>query len=115
MALKNTYWSLIELNGKEALTMDNQPSIHLLFHLNDSSLHGSDGCNNINADYVQEGDLFSFKHISSTKMFCEEAVAQSSEFLQVLDKTDHIEIQGDQLILFHENVELARFEAKEDY
>lgn len=115
MALKNTYWGLSELNGKTPLAIDNQPPIHLLFHLNDSSLHGSDGCNNISADYIRAGDSFSFKDIISTAMFCEEAVAQSSDFLQVLDKTDHIEIQGNQLILFHENVEIARFEAKEDY
>ncbi len=113
--LKNTYWSLIELNGEDSSNSDNQPEVHLIFHLNDKSLHGSDGCNRIQADYIQDNESFKFETIISTRMHCNEGMDQAYAFLQALTKTNRIEIQEDHLILYFSDVEIARCEAKEAF
>jgi len=113
--LKNTYWSLTELNGKEIIHVERQPSPHLLFHINDKSLHGSDGCNQLQGSYTQKEKAFSFEKISLTQMYCHERMLQAAEFLQVLKKTNRLKIEQNQLILFHTDSEIARFEVKEDY
>jgi heat shock protein HslJ len=113
--LKNTYWSLIELNGESSDNADHQPEVHLIFHLNDKSLHGSDGCNRIQASYTHDGKSFRFETIASTRMYCKEGMEQASQFLKALTKTDRIEIQEDHLILYSADIEIARFEAKEAF
>jgi heat shock protein HslJ len=113
--LKNTYWRLIELNGEDSNNADHQPEVHLVFHINDKSLHGSDGCNRIQANYIQNDESFTFETITSTRMYCEEGMDQANIFLQALAKTDRIEIQENHLIFFSANVEIARFEAKEAF
>ena len=113
--LKNTYWSLIELNGEDSSNADHQPEVHLIFHLNDKSLHGSDGCNRIQATYTHDNENFKFATIISTRMHCKEGMDQAYTFLQALAKTDRIEIQEDNLLLFSADAEIARFEAKEAF
>jgi len=113
--LKNTYWSLIELNGEGSSNAEHQPEVHLVFHINDNSLHGSDGCNRIQADYIRNEKGFKFETIISTRMYCEEGMDQAYIFLQALAQTDRIEIQEDHLILYSADIEIARFEAKEAF
>jgi heat shock protein HslJ len=113
--LKNTYWSLIELNGEDSSNADHQPEVHLVFHLNDQSLHGSDGCNRIQAGYTEGKDSFKFETIISTRMYCKEGMEQAHMFLQALAKTDRMEVQEDQLIFYSSDIEIARFEAKEAF
>jgi len=113
--LKNTYWSLSELRGENIVKVEHQPTIHLIFHINDASLQGSDGCNRFQGEYLQNGTTFSFKKLNSTRISCTEERTQSADFMQVLHQTDRIQIKGDQLILFSADIEIARFEGKEDY
>lgn len=115
MELKNTYWSLAEINGKEVTYAEHQPEAHLVFHINDTSLHGSDGCNRFQGSYIQTQDAFRFQALASTKMACAEGMEQADKFLKVLKETDNIDISGNQLIFYHLQAEIARFEAKEDY
>ncbi len=113
--LQSTYWSLIELNGESSSNISSQPEVHLVFHTNDKTLHGSDGCNRIHGSYVQDEDTFRFKGIISTRMSCQEGMDQADAFQQVLVKTEQVRIEENQLILYAADVELARFEAKDDY
>ncbi len=113
--LKNTYWSLLELNGEDKEVFDRQPDLHLIFHINDASLHGSDGCNQIRATYQQKEDSFRFTNILSTRMSCLQGLEQSRDFMQVLRDTDQLVIDENYLILYQNGFEIARFEAKEDY
>jgi len=114
-ALKNTYWSLVELNGEDSTNADHQPDVHLVFHINDKSLHGSDGCNSIKANYTKNEEKFTFTNIISTRMYCEEGMLQAQAFIEALEKTDSLHIYENNMVLYHEQVEIARFEAKEDY
>ena len=113
--LKNTHWSLVELKGKEVIHFDHQPNIHLVFHINDLSLHGSDGCNTLKANYLKKEDSISFTNIISTRMACQESSAQAQTFLAMLKETDRLLIKEDEMFFYHKEIQIAHFEAKEDY
>jgi len=114
-ALKNTYWSLTELHDKDAQHFEHQAEIHLIFHINNNSLHGSDGCNLIYGKYSKDKNNFSIDEISKGEVVCKEGMEQANEFLHILTKTDRIKIVENNLIFYHADIEIARFEAKEDY
>lgn len=109
--LQNTHWSLVRLMGENVSRADNQPEPHLFFHLNDKSLHGSDGCNQLQAEYTQNEKYFSFTAIVSSQFSCHEGMDQARTFLDIMTKTDRIEIEEEELIFYHADEEVARFEA----
>ena len=115
MVLKNTQWGLTAIKGEASENIAHQPEVHLVFHINDNSFHGSDGCNRIHGTYILEGDYFSFGDIISTKMYCEEGMAQGQDFLQQLKKVNGARILNDTLILFRNNKELLRLVEQENY
>lgn len=114
MPLKNTHWSLVQLKGEDVDKADNQPEPHLFFHLNDKSLHGSDGCNQLSAEYTRDEEHFSFTKISSSRRLCQKGMGQARTFLDILTKTDRMKIQEEELMLYHGDEEVARFEAREE-
>jgi len=113
--LKNTYWSLVELYGENSTNASDQPEVHLVFHINDNTLHGSDGCNRIQGRYKKHKREFVFESIISTRMYCKQGMKQADLFLQALSKTDTMTIVENNLILYSADIELARFEAKDAY
>lgn len=115
LPLQNTYWSLKEMNNEDITQIKQQPEIHLVFHINDKSLHGSDGCNRINALYSIDKEVFSLTQLSVTRMSCKEGIQQAEVFLKILKKANKIKIKEDNLILFRDDTELAKFEAKKAY
>ena len=114
-ALKSTHWELIEMKGESVESFENQPHIHLVFHLNDSSFHGSDGCNRLNGHYTKDKNNFTMDKIASTRMMCKAGMKQGNNFLHMLTSTDRIKIVEDNLILYHADIPVARFEAIEVY
>ena len=112
--LKRTYWSLVELNGHNTQNEDHQPPSHLLFHVNDNTLHGSDGCNSIQANYTQKGENFHFTSIHTSKIICKEGSTQAKEFLKTLQKTSRFIIDNNEMFFYNKEEEIAHFEAKED-
>lgn len=115
IVLKNTHWGLIEIKGETSDNAEHQPEAHLVFHLNDKSFHGSDGCNRIHGTYVQEKDHFSFNPIISTKMYCKEGMDQAQDFVEQLEKVNGAKMVDDMFILFRNNKELLRFVEEENY
>ncbi len=113
--LKNTYWSLVELHGETSTNVSKQPEVHLVFHINDNTMHGSDGCNRIQGSYKKSDKKFIFESIISTRMQCSQGMKQAELFLQALRKTDRLTIEEDNLILHAADIEIARFEAKDEY
>ena len=104
---------MVQMNGESAEDFENQPQIHLVFHLNDSTFHGSDGCNRINGHYTKDRNNFTMDKIASTRMMCAHGMKQANTFLHTLTETDRIKIVEDNLILYHADIEIARFEARE--
>ena len=115
MPLKSTYWSLSELNGKDAIHFSGQPEVHLIFHINDQSFHGSDGCNRIQGNYSENNAKFTFDRVVTTHMSCQEGKHQADAFYKVLYLTDQIKIEEDMLVFYISGNELARFIAKDAY
>lgn len=113
MPLHNVYWELVELKDENVQKMDNRPGPYLFFHTNDRSLHGSDGCNTLQGEYRQDEKGFRFINIRSSRIYCEAQMEQAETFLQSLGAAEKIEIDGDTLILYSGQNELARFEARE--
>lgn len=113
MPLHNVYWKLVELKDENVQKMDNRPGPYLFFHTNDRSLHGSDGCNTLQGEYRQDEKGFRFINIRSSRIYCEAQMEQAETFLQSLGAAEKIEIDGDTLILYSGQNELARFEARE--
>ena len=113
--LESTYWRLIELNSEDSSNISSQPEVHLVFHINDNTLHGSDGCNRIQGSYTKDEDQFKFEDIISTRMYCAEGMDQANAFLIALTQADTIKIEENYLILYDADIELARFEAKDEY
>ena len=114
VALKNTFWSLEQLNGKDALSNEGLPEVHIIFHLNDNTLNGNDGCNRLSANYTLENEKLSFSKMISTRMFCKQSMQQADEFLKALGKIDRMQIKEDKLILYNGDIELVSFKAKKD-
>lgn len=115
IVLKNTHWGLVEIQGEAIENAEHQPEAHLVFHLNDKSFHGSDGCNRISGTYINEKDHFSFNSVISTRMYCKEGMEQAQRFLEQLEKANGAKIVEDMFILFHNNKELLRFMEQENY
>ncbi|HIC44215.1 MAG TPA: META domain-containing protein [Sulfurimonas sp.] len=113
--LKGTYWRLIKLKGQDLQSFDHQPYVHLFFHINDTSVHGSNGCNTLQAKYSQKNEAFSFRKIVFSNASCEEGKEQSQIFDRILKKTNRLLIRGDQLFLYNSDQKIAQFEIKEDY
>jgi len=114
-ALKNSYWNLVELEGEESVHYEHQPQIHLIFHINNQSFHGSDGCNRLHGKYSLDGDKLLIKQIVSTRMMCQNGMSQGHLFLQTLTKANRLDIEEDNLILYNADIEIARFEAKDTF
>lgn len=115
IVLKNTHWGLTQIKGDDSENIAHQPEAHLVFHLNDKSFHGSDGCNRIHGTYVQEKDHFSFSNVITTKMYCKEGMEQGQDFLLQLEKTNGAKMMDDVLIFFRNNKELLRFIEQENF
>lgn len=113
MPLDNVYWELVELKDEDVQRVGNRPGPHLLFHINDKSLHGSDGCNQLQGEYTRDEMKFKFINIRSNRIYCEEQMEQAETFMEALGTADSIEIDGDELVLYHGLEELARFKARD--
>jgi heat shock protein HslJ len=109
--LKDTFWSLQELNGEDPINSDSSPEIQLIFHINDNSLSGNDGCNKLFGKYTKDEDKFKTSQLISTRMFCDGKMKQAQLFLNSLSKSNKIKIKEDKLIFYNGDIELMNFKA----
>jgi len=111
--LKNTFWSLSYLQNDNPISHPGKPEVHLIFHINDNTINGSDGCNKIAAKYTLEKNHIKIYDLISTRMYCENIMEQSNKFLDALKKVDTLTINGTELILYDDSIELASFQASQ--
>ncbi len=114
-SLVETYWKLVELNGKPlAATLPDgrQREAHMILKSSGSRVHGSGGCNRFFGSYeLEPGNRIRFSKIGSTMMACP-GIDKESAFFRVLETADGYAISGDTLQLHKARmVPLARFEA----
>ena len=109
--LQNTYWKLIELDGKPVKTPAHSREAHIILSTAGSSTHGHAGCNNFFGSYTSTADTLAFSALGSTMKACPEGMDTEQAFLQALGETTRYEISGQFLTLFAEERPLARLEA----
>ena len=107
--LKNTFWSLRELNGKSIKDYKIEREIHLLIK-HDNSIKGFSGCNNYFGNSSTRNDTLQFSQIGSTLMMCENMEIEK-EYFQTLEKINMYKIYGEYLYLYDEEKLLAKFES----
>ena len=96
-SLAGTSWTLVELNGKPALT-----STTVSLDFNGDKLTGNDGCNHIGGTYESSADQLTIgDDLMGTLMACvDDIMVQASEFTTALGQTVSFKIQDNQLSLF---------------
>lgn len=114
--ITETYWKLVELEGKE-LTFDDglgkEP--HLILKEEGQRVTGNGGCNNFSGTYeLHDGNRLRFSQMASTKMACLN-VDYDDAFLRALATVDNYTVRGDTLSLNKARMApLARFK-REDF
>jgi putative lipoprotein len=110
--LQETYWKLVELNGKAITPAEQQTEAHLVLHKQDSRVSGSGGCNRLMGGYMVEGDALHFKQMASTMMACMHGMETEQAFLAALGKVEHWKVSGSELMLSgSDSTPVARFSA----
>ncbi|QGZ93876.1 META domain-containing protein [Terricaulis silvestris] len=99
----------VELTGSEwALITDAQPSPTIDF--TDQGASGFAGCNRWFSSIERTGDQLSFGDIGLTRMMCP-APQMTTErtYTDALNRTDHVRIEGNELVLSGSGADLLRF------
>ncbi len=98
--LTNTYWKLIELNGKkiDAITADKK-EIHLKFISDSNRVEGFGGCNGFGGNYTTKNDFnISITNVISTMIACPDLETENKLF-KVLNTADNYYVKEDTLSL----------------
>jgi heat shock protein HslJ len=111
MNAENTYWRLVELNGRRITTSPNRPEAHIQLDSRRKRLQGNGGCNIITGGYELNGERISFTKIISTRMACLNGMDTEREFLKALESSNNWKLAGETLELYGNDQLLARFEA----
>ena len=98
--LRETYWKLMELEGKPVTAADQQQEAHLVFRTQDNRISGSGGCNRLMGSYAVEGDAIHFKGVASTMMACLHGMETEQAFVGALNKVQSWKITGNHLELY---------------
>jgi uncharacterized lipoprotein YbaY/heat shock protein HslJ len=109
--LQNTYWKLLELEGKPVVTPEGMREAHIVLATEGSKARGHAGCNNFFGTFAIVEDKLNFSALGSTMMACPEGMDTEQAFLQALGETTRFEISGQFLTLFAGERPLARLEA----
>ena len=89
----------------------NLKQITLTFNKKEKTINGFSGCNSFNGTFVKTGDLIAISSLNSSKMYCPENKIEKA-YLELLSYSNSIKIEGNDLILMKENLELLKFHSK---
>lgn len=109
--LRDTYWKLLEIEGKSIAAPQGQKDAHMLLASDNSAVKGFAGCNSFFGQYSSTGEVLTFSSLGSTMMACPEGMDTEVAFLQVLGETNRAVIDGKYLQLYVGDRLLARLEA----
>ena len=108
--LAGTGWMLSSLNGELPVS---GTAVTLQFGT-DGTVSGTDGCNQFNTGYTQDGSNLTISQPgASTMMACEEPVmAQATDFMAAMAATDSFTVSEDELALLSGGQVVATFVAQ---
>jgi heat shock protein HslJ/uncharacterized lipoprotein NlpE involved in copper resistance len=114
-SLENTYWKLVELNGRSIVTGPGQQEPHLRLESVLRRVTVSGGCNSLRGGYQVNQENLSFTPLAGTKKACPEPVMeQENALLKTLAATTTFRLFNEALELYGQGKRLARFEKQED-
>ncbi len=109
--LKNTYWKLLEIEGKKIKVPGNVREPHFILRTDGKTIKGFGGCNNFMGSYKAEGNKIEFGPIAGTRKFCKETMEIENALMKVFSEVNNYKILGETLELYHNNKILAKFES----
>jgi uncharacterized lipoprotein YbaY/heat shock protein HslJ len=112
--LFNTYWKLIELDGKriqQDAASAQQREAHMVLNEQEFRVNGHSGCNRFFGGFDLDGEKLVFSGLGSTMMACPTGMETEQAFLLALGETTRAMVLGQFLELFKDERSLARFEA----
>lgn len=107
-SMLNSYWKLSELNGREVVTPSGEKEAYMIFDSN-HCIKGFSGCNKVEGSYYFDENKLSIEIIldKPTRM-CPD-MKTDQQFRQTLQNADRYLIDGNRLLLYKENIYLAKF------
>ncbi len=109
--LKNTYWKLIDINGKPVKVPSSVRELHFILRADGKSLKGFGGCNNFMGKYEIKENRIKFGPIAGTRKLCKKTMDLENSFLKVFSEVNNYKIFGKVLELYHDEKVLAKFES----
>lgn len=110
--LEDTYWELVELNGKPIAVGANDRAPYLELSSKKSSAFGFGGCNRFFGSYEATEQSLKLGALGATRMACPEGMNREQELFTALAATTAYEIRGSELLLFADETSVARFQAR---
>jgi putative lipoprotein len=111
-SLTNTYWKLVELDGKPAALGAGGQELHIVLTSEGNSVRGFSGCNRFTGGYEVKDNQLRFKELASTMMACMEGMELEQRFLENLGESIRFTISSGSLALYSGDERLMlRFEA----
>ena len=109
--LADTYWKLVEVDGKPVAFRDEKRQAHLVFTADGGKVAGSGGCNRLTGAYTVNQGKIAFGPIAMTHMACMEGMEIEAAFLKALGATETYTITGSVLKFMAGGRVLAVFQA----
>jgi putative lipoprotein len=112
-SLKDTYWKLVELDGKVIATAPaQQREVRITLASVGSRVTGFSGCNQFIGGYEHEGAALRFKQLAGTMMACISPLMELEvQVLKMLGTASGYRIEGQRLVLLSGDHVHARFDA----
>lgn len=105
--LFDTYWRLVELNGKEVKPGVNEKTeIHIILKKEGNMLEGFAGCNSIGGSYEMKDNHLTFANVIGTMVSCPETEIENL-FLEILKSTSTYSVSGNILTLGNKEMAAA--------
>ena len=103
--LADTRWAVTSYNNGKQAVVSTELGTSLSLEFDDAGgASGSAGCNRFRASYAVDGRRISIGEAAATRRMCEEAVmTQEVAFLQALERSTHLRIEGERLELRDES------------
>lgn len=112
--LENTYWRLVDLQGRPVQLAEKQRELHLILQPAQRRVAGSGGCNRLMGSYQLDGDNLRFGQVAGTMMACPaDVMVREREFIALLAQATRWRIVDGRLELVDgQGSLLARFESR---
>ncbi|MCX4262995.1 MAG: META domain-containing protein [Alistipes sp.] len=106
--LVGTDWHLVQIMGRD---VQKPADSYTITFGQDGRLNGVGDCNRLMSEYkTDDSRKLTFEYPASTRMMCPDQ-ASEDEFLQMLSRVTHYEMDGEQMLLLSNGELLAIFEA----